>query len=228
MMRFPSALLALVVIAGLLVSISVEDARAQGSVESDRAALVALYNATGGANWTDNTKWLTDAPLGEWFGVETNEHGRVTGLRLGDWDQSLGEYVGNGLTGLLPPELGTLDQLQFLQIQGNAGLTGPIPSALGSLAGLTHLRLAGNGLAGAVPASVGDLAALEWAHLDSNRFTGEIPAALGNLSGLRWLSLNGNDLTGPIPAELGNSTNLGVLWLNDNALTGPIPVRWVT
>ena len=154
-------------------------AAAQGSVASDRAALVAFYNATGGPNWTDSTNWLSSEPLGEWYGVETDGDGRVTGLRLGDWDHTLGEYVGNGLSGSLPPELGTLSSLGFLQIEGNTGLTGPIPASLGRLAGLTDLRLAGNGLTGDVPASLGDLTALEWAHLDSNRFTGEIPAALG-------------------------------------------------
>ena len=30
----------------------------------DRAALVALYEATGGPNWRNNTNWLTDAPMG--------------------------------------------------------------------------------------------------------------------------------------------------------------------
>ena len=32
----------------------------------DRAALVALYNATNGPNWTYNTNWLTNKPLGQW------------------------------------------------------------------------------------------------------------------------------------------------------------------
>ena len=41
-------------------------------VNPDRAALVALYNATDGPNWVDNTNWLTDAPLGEWYGVSTD------------------------------------------------------------------------------------------------------------------------------------------------------------
>ena len=35
----------------------------------DRAALVALYRDTDGANWTDNINWLSDAPIGEWHGV---------------------------------------------------------------------------------------------------------------------------------------------------------------
>ena len=34
------------------------------NVTADRAALVALYNATGGADWTNNTNWLTKGPLG--------------------------------------------------------------------------------------------------------------------------------------------------------------------
>jgi hypothetical protein len=58
-------------------------ARAQGSVQTNRAALEAVYRATGGSGWTNGTNWLTGAPLGEWYGVETNARGRVTGLPLG-------------------------------------------------------------------------------------------------------------------------------------------------
>ena len=38
---------------------------ASGSVETDREALVALYNATDGENWNKSANWLSDAPLGE-------------------------------------------------------------------------------------------------------------------------------------------------------------------
>ena len=44
---------------------------------TDRAALVALYNATGGANWTSNEA------LSEWHGVVTDGEGRVKRLYLG-------------------------------------------------------------------------------------------------------------------------------------------------
>ncbi len=37
-----------------------------GDSDTDRAALVALYNATGGANWGNNGNWLSNAPMGEW------------------------------------------------------------------------------------------------------------------------------------------------------------------
>ena len=72
------------------------DAAAQGNAASDRAALEALYDATGGPGWTDSTNWKTSAPIGEWFGVTTAAAGRVTGLNL----------RGNDLTGSIPAELG--------------------------------------------------------------------------------------------------------------------------
>ena len=55
---------------------------ASGSAETDREALVALYNATDGENWSNNTNWLSDAPPGEWEGVYTDDDGRVTWLEL--------------------------------------------------------------------------------------------------------------------------------------------------
>ena len=72
-----------------------------GSPATDRAALVALYNATDGANWVNNTGWLSDAPIGQWRSVTTNSSGRVTRLDL----------YSNRLTGSIPAELGSLSNL---------------------------------------------------------------------------------------------------------------------
>ena len=72
----------------------------------DRDALVALYNATDGANWTDNTNWLSDEPLGDWHGVTTDDQGRVTEL----------DFRGNQLSGTIPPELGNLSSLTELSL----------------------------------------------------------------------------------------------------------------
>ena len=71
---------------------------ASGSVETDREALVALYNATDGENWNESASanWLSDAPLGEWYGVMTDDDGRVGGLY----------HPGIGLNGEIPPWLG--------------------------------------------------------------------------------------------------------------------------
>ena len=48
----------------------------------DRVALVALYNATGGASWRRSTNWLSDQPLSAWYGVTLDGNGRVSELRL--------------------------------------------------------------------------------------------------------------------------------------------------
>ena len=61
---------------GILL-LAVGEAWAQDSA-ADRAALVALYNSTGGPNWRDNRNWLSDRPLSEWYGV-TVSNGRVDG-----------------------------------------------------------------------------------------------------------------------------------------------------
>ena len=169
----------------------------EGTVATDRAALVALYNTTGGANWTNNTNWLTNEALSEWYGVTTNSDGRVTSLDLNS----------NQLTGPIPAELGNLASLQELILWYNQ-LTGPIPAALGDLTELRELSLSRNMLDGEIPAALGDLASLQILYLNDNKLTGPIPGELGNLSSLQKLHLSRNMLDGEIPAELGDLASL--------------------
>ena len=58
-------------------------APAPGSPATDREILVTFYNALDGPNWEDSGNWLTDAPLGEWDGVRTDDNGRVIWLQMG-------------------------------------------------------------------------------------------------------------------------------------------------
>ena len=204
----------------------------------DHAVLVALYNATNGYNWTRNDNWLTDAPIGEWHGVETDEDGRVVELDLednqlsGEIPPELGDLSNlwwldlkdNGLIGEIPPSLGDLHSLQNLDLGVNE-LDGEIPSELSNLTDLTHLNLGTNQLIGEIPAGLGRLTGLRWLYLDANQLSGEIPAALGDLTDLEVLTLYNNQLTGEIPAELGDLTKLRWLWLNSNELIGPIPAE---
>ncbi len=44
----------------------------------DRAVLLALYEANDGPKWVNSENWLTDAPLGEWYGVATDGAGRFS------------------------------------------------------------------------------------------------------------------------------------------------------
>ena len=214
--RFPAPVeprLAPLVPGGFAPTEDAPRADVQGSIETDRAALEALYDATDGPNWTDGTNWKTGAPLGEWFGVRTDTDGRVTELQLGR----------NNLSGPIPQDLGNLTNLWLVILWWN-DLTGPIPASLGSLVHLRYLNLTGNGLTGPIPPELGDLANLGTLNLFYNDLTGPIPAELGNLTNLEHLGLGWNGLTGGIPNELGNLTNLEGLSLNYNwGLSGPLP-----
>ena len=199
------------------VTITAASGDAQGTAEvtvesPDRAALVALYEAAGGRSWTRRGNWLTDAPLAEWHGIETDRVGRVVSLDLGE----------NGLAGRIPVEIGDLAALERFVLTDNQ-LTGPIPSEIGGLSNLTELLLAGNSLEGAIPSEVGKLAKLASLELARNQLTGQIPAELGDLSNLERLWLGSNFMKGPLPPELGNLAGLRDLRLSNMGLTGPIP-----
>ena len=184
----------------------------ESDASTDKAALVALYNATDGPNWANNRNWLSDRPIGEWSRVATDGDGRVTGLWLD----------GNQLSGSVPSELGTLDNLRTLSLSNNQ-LSGSVPSELGDLANLGVLWLDSNQLSGPIPLELGNLANLYSLYLGDNELSGPIPSQLGNLANLEYLYLDGNQLSGSIPSELGNLANLGVLYLSGNQLSGSIP-----
>ena len=136
--------IARLLVAGMAVAVlalantaDLELAQAQTSISTDRAALVALYNATDGPNWRTDTNWLSDRPLGAWRGVRTDGNGRATSLDLS----------ANQLSGEIPPELGSLSNLEWLDLNGSR-LSGEIPSELGSLSNLERLDLHGNQLSG--------------------------------------------------------------------------------
>ena len=180
----------------------------------DRAALEALYNATSGDNWLENTNWLTSGALSAWYGVITDSQGRITELNL----------TRNQLKSELPPELANLTNLEVLDIGGNQ-LTGTVPASLGSLNNLQELYLWGNELTGEIPTELGNLTNLQRLDLYENQLTGAIPTRLSNLTNLTILDLARNQLTGPIPSELGNLTNLTILDLGKNELTESIPAE---
>ena len=180
--------------------------------DSARAALIALYDATDGPNWTNRTNWLSDEPLEHWYGVTTDDDGRVTQLLLRE----------NNLNGPIPAAVGNLTGLVRLDFQGNQ-LSGSIPGSLGNLSNLEQLRLYDNQLSGSVPTWLGNLSNLVTLWLYDNQLSGSIPSELGNLANLEELWLDGNQLSGSIPAELGNLTNLTRLELANNMLSGGIP-----
>lgn len=155
----------------------------------DRDVLVTLYHATDGESWVDNENWLTDAPLGEWYGVDTDIDGRVVKLDLsGNWDGENEQWVSHGLVGL----------------HAN-GFSGPIPPALGNLASLERLNLSENLFSGSIPPELGNLSNLSTLNLGNNELAGPVPPQLGNLANLNSLTLSDNsDLAGRLPLSLVN------------------------
>ena len=159
----------------------------------EREALIALYNSTDGANWSNNSNWL--GAVGTectWRGVSCSG-GYVETLTLSS----------NQLSGSIPAELGNLSSLTYLSMSSNK-LSGSIPPELGNLSSLTLLHLGYNQLSGSIPPELGNMSSLGVLWLYQNRLSGSIPPELENMSSLGNLNLRKNQLSGSIPPVLGN------------------------
>lgn len=181
MQRMMSAFLWLVLVFDLAM-------RVAGNVEGD-----ALNSLKSKLNDPDNVLQSWDATLVNpctWFHVTCSAENSVTRVDLGNAN----------LSGQLVPDLGRLQNLQYLELYSN-NIIGEIPEELGNLSELVSLDL----------------------YL--NKLNGHIPPTLGKLTKLRFLRLNNNTLSGIIPGSLTTVTSLQVLDLSNNNLTGDIPVN---
>ncbi|MET0565115.1 MAG: S-layer homology domain-containing protein [Acidimicrobiia bacterium] len=186
-------------------------------VKGDCQALMALYNSTGGPNWTNNTGWGVNTNPCTWFGVGCLGN-RVSSIVL---EQNPND-PGNNLTGSLPAALGNLTGLRTLDL-ASGELTGPIPTTIGRLKQLTALDLSGNFLNGDIPANIGGLTSLTVElDLHSNQLSGPLPPQLTNLNGVRILDLGSNSLSGPLQV-LGEMPSLRQIDLRQNAFGGGVP-----
>ena len=174
-------------------------------------ALVSLYYATDGDNWTDNTGWLDDTDPDNWYGVNVSG-GHVYQIHLNN----------NGLNGTIPTSIGNFPNLIELFMRQNQ-LSGTIPPEIGNLSSLTGLQLQTNDLTGSIPVELADATNFYSINLNSNDLTGTIPSALGTLSNLNRLDVSMNQLSGSIPIELGELSNLTYLYLQNNDFSGQIP-----
>lgn len=202
------------IVSAVLLATACMSAGPEGPGVSERDALVALFESTGGSDWTNRDGWLSDDELGNWYGVDTDSQGHVTRIVLNE----------NNLVGSIPSELGVLVHLSRLSLQRN-GLTGEIPPELGRLARIDTLDLYINGLGGAIPQELLELEEVALLLLGFNQLTGPIPPGLGSMPGLERLWLNHNNLSGPVPPELGDlGAQLQWLDFQENvALEGALP-----
>lgn len=205
----------------------------QSYVDLEREALIALYKATDGDNWTNNTNWCSNKPLSEWYGVYTGTGSNVLDLHLGE----------NNLKGSLPKELGNLKYLTHLTLWDNQ-LTGEVPNEIGNLEFLTNLYLSNNQFSGQIPDIIWTLPALKVLSLSNNQFTkisseikqaqtlesldisynsiNELPDEIGELITLTELSINNNPIK-YLPNDIENLKKLQILRASEMNLNGSIP-----
>lgn len=156
----------------------------------DYPALVAFYNATGGAAWTNKSGWVNYASncnVCTWFGVVCNTAGRVTALNLGT----------NHLVGSIPSSLTGLTELTRLNLYSNT-LSGSLPNFLDDFVLLEYVDLGNNTYSGSLPSTFGDIGNLRTLYLDHNTLSGTLPLFL-TIPPITVLWLNNNNFSGCIP-----------------------------
>ena len=133
--------------------------------QQDSLALVALYHATDGDNWTKNDNWLTGS-LDTWYGIDIGSYGIL-----------LVYLSSNNLVGYIPTEIGSLSARQ-LSLSYNK-LLGSIPSEIGNMPRLDSLSLANNSLTGEIPDNLVDPERYYYEFdLSGNMLTGSIPQSM--------------------------------------------------
>jgi ketosteroid isomerase-like protein len=127
-----------VVFAIIAVFLSLFRTDAQAAIsQTERNALIDIYNTAGGPSWQSKNGWLGAAGTEcSWYGVTCNTS-QITVIEL-----SLGD---NHLTGSIPGSIGNLANLQVLKMFGNQ-LSGNIPAQLRNLASISQLSLDYNAL----------------------------------------------------------------------------------
>ena len=95
-------------------------------VYTEREILEIFYYATYGPNWYNNTNWLTDKPLSEWFGLKIHENTNSKFII-----KSINLSI-NLLKGEIPKEIGKLINLVELWLHNNQ-LSGEKPKEVQEL-----------------------------------------------------------------------------------------------
>ncbi|XP_050123818.1 probable LRR receptor-like serine/threonine-protein kinase At3g47570 [Malus sylvestris] len=195
------------------IFLSVDSAFTPSNV-TDKEALISFQST---ANLPPFLWNQSSSPCTNWTGVACNRIGgtqRVVSLDLS----------GFGLTGSISHHVGSLTELQVLNLARN-NLSGPIPPSISNLSStLTSLNLGTNSLTGIIPMELGFLRKLKELDLAGNQLTGTVALSIYNISSLVRFTVASNQLWGEIPSNIG-VTLPNLLYFRNcfNLFTGKIP-----
>ncbi|KAA8535553.1 hypothetical protein F0562_030561 [Nyssa sinensis] len=169
---------------------------------------------------------LTQCKLLEVLAFGYNPMDGILPNSIGNFSSSLQVFFASGcqIRGPIPREIGSLKNLNFLQLSNN-NVNGSIPSSIGGLESLQKLYLDGNKIEGLIPDEICHLSRLGILFLQDNNLLGRIPDCIGNLRSLAQLFLSSNNLNSSIPMSLWTLENLLFLNLSSNSLGGELPLQ---
>jgi Leucine-rich repeat (LRR) protein len=200
-----------------------------------KEVLEEFYSATGGDNWINNTNWCTNAPISDWFGLQThgvevfwmdlhsnNLNGQIPASFSQLIDLEFINLSNNNLPGPISPAFSQIPSIVTLDLS-NTGATGNLPDGFVVPELMLSLYLYNNDLSGEIPLSYGDFSNLRNLALFNNQITGSIPEILFDLPLLNSFNLSGNRLSGSLPDNIGAPQELMYIHLGANLLSGSIP-----
>ena len=122
-----------------------------------RYALATFFFSTNYEDWAFDTNWLEESDVCDWSAIGC-EH-REDDFAVTHFG---GDEFGDKVTGTIPPELGFLQRLREIHLEGPVDyfLHGTIPSSLSNMRKLKVLVLSGNELSGSLPPQLGSLTSL--------------------------------------------------------------------
>ena len=141
-----------------------------------RYVAATLYMVFTGANWEDNTGWLSGQDVCVWYGVTctiVQGKGAISILKLDN----------NNLRGWIPPDISVLTYLEEIEFHRNR-VGGELPPHLFGMTSLKTLFLDDNRIQGTVASELGNMVNLEKLTLNSNRMEGTIPTEVGQMESL--------------------------------------------
>lgn len=194
-------------------TVTINQEKGLPSRQTDSLALVAIFNATGGAdNWHPDRVWDLTKPMNEWYNVKLNDEGRVTqinfakGTVTAEWS--------------LPAQIGDLTEMTNFRIIG-CNLTGALPEEVYNMTKLVSFYLTNNTPAWSLSPKIAGMTDLKDLYIDQNpNLTGTLPKELGTLTKLVNINVSQTSISGEIPAEMSGCASLKNLMAYKTGLSG--------